>query len=793
MRVTHQDDHVTHAVLSGNQTQNMGISDSAEFFHILSSSLYQNQRLAVIREVICNAWDAHIFSGREQQPIRVMLEDDTLIIQDFGPGISPEDFGPIYGVYGHSTKKGDGKQTGGFGLGCKSPFAYTDHFEVTSCHKGLKTVYALSKSSAEAQGKPGITPIVTLPCDEHGVTVKIKLKNVFEDRRVFNEYIRQVVRNGEIFATLNGVVLPIYPFTKSENNFITLAKQPVEDYSRIYLRYGNVIYPVHAHADYQYQWGLISHAMSENRRYLVLLAPPHSISVTPSRESLSMQDKTIKTLTGLLDDFNKFWLGQDDRENKLIPVVIEEMIKEGRAKELLIAKRQTRNLFNFEAPDVTLTTDQLVRLTSKNRNDRVSAKEFFQDYRNRARTVLDIDPTRRERILELLKIANKKKFTKGTFGREFIDFHGLNTDTHWIQRKLLRNVIRAIQADKNLHLDRLRVHSFREYGHESEKILDLPAVEVRQCIRFYDAPIVLATNLKTITNAYNIEQREFISYVCGNQKVQIDAAREMLANSGFKIIDLIVEKVKPVKDDKPKEKVKKLPGIPKLSNALIDDRFNPAAYMNRVSRKVDMERIEDPKYVVQINKSDSNTAKAIDGFLDGHELIIEMFGDECGVCTNSRQLESYIKKGAIQIRDVFLNFMMKELSYQSNIRRYFEINPPAGRLDYEQNEMLQAALGFRSIRALFGVEVELTDLEKKMVKILNNNRSYLNRMEMYDLDQEINSIAAHPMYLFFTQKLSGSGLMGLIDSHQIRSAANSQKSDLSYQLTENILLQILNE
>jgi len=38
--------------------------------------------------------------------------------------------GPLYGTYGGSDKKNNGTETGGFGLGCKSPFAYGDHFEV---------------------------------------------------------------------------------------------------------------------------------------------------------------------------------------------------------------------------------------------------------------------------------------------------------------------------------------------------------------------------------------------------------------------------------------------------------------------------------------------------------------------------------------------------------------------------------------------------------------------------------------------------------------------------------------
>ena len=84
---------------------------------------------------------------------------------------------PIYGVYGASTKKQDATVTGGFGLGCKAPFAYSEHFEVTSWHKGTKTIYNLSRSSAEVNGKPGIFPIASFPTTESGLQVRIPLNN----------------------------------------------------------------------------------------------------------------------------------------------------------------------------------------------------------------------------------------------------------------------------------------------------------------------------------------------------------------------------------------------------------------------------------------------------------------------------------------------------------------------------------------------------------------------------------------------------------------------------------------
>ena len=148
MEVSHANNFITHAVISGTAQIDMGISNSAEFFQILSSTLYSDQLLAVVRETTCNAWDAHVESGRTDMPIQITVDSTKVVIRDFGHGIHHDNMGPIYGIYGASTKKNDGLQTGGFGLGCKAPFAYTDHFQVTSNHNGTKTIYSMSKSSA---------------------------------------------------------------------------------------------------------------------------------------------------------------------------------------------------------------------------------------------------------------------------------------------------------------------------------------------------------------------------------------------------------------------------------------------------------------------------------------------------------------------------------------------------------------------------------------------------------------------------------------------------------------------
>ena len=314
MLVAHQSDHITHAVIGGKKSINFGISDDPAFFQILSSALYKDPMLAMVRETICNAWDAHIDSGNINKPIEISLDDDYLIIKDFGKGIPDALIGPIYGVYGASTKKNDGRQTGGFGLGCKSPFAYTDHFEVTSCHDGAKTIYNMSKSSAQMQGKPSIVPIASFSTTESGITVKIPLDPNKNNSRL-HDLVQQVVFNGDIKAKWkhsdNDELMPILGLDNSECGMVLIndsANCEVDinffQRHRIFVRYCNVIYPIESAPEFQTLFSKVNSLL--NNYYnckLVLLAPPDSISITPSRESLTLSDITIGTVTMLLTKF----------------------------------------------------------------------------------------------------------------------------------------------------------------------------------------------------------------------------------------------------------------------------------------------------------------------------------------------------------------------------------------------------------------------------------------------------------------------------------------------------------
>lgn len=173
MQVSTDNSTIGCAIVGGQKPIDFKISNSPEFFNILSKSLYSNPKLAVIHEILCNAWDAQIESGTDKV-VDITVINDSISIRDYGKGIPKEKMGEIYGIYGGSTKQNQDNQTGGFGLGCKAPFALVDNFEVTSYNNGVKTIYQLNKASVSTDGKPAIIPILSHPTDESGLEVKLQ-------------------------------------------------------------------------------------------------------------------------------------------------------------------------------------------------------------------------------------------------------------------------------------------------------------------------------------------------------------------------------------------------------------------------------------------------------------------------------------------------------------------------------------------------------------------------------------------------------------------------------------------
>ena len=141
------------------------IKNSPVAFEILSSKLYSDANMAVVRELLCNAYDSHKACGKQDVPIHVQLPsylNKNFIIRDYGLGLSKEDVIDLYTTFFHSTKADSNDFTGCFGLGSKTPFSYTDAFTVTSYWNGTKYSFVAAKKD----GYPNIYCINEEDTDE---------------------------------------------------------------------------------------------------------------------------------------------------------------------------------------------------------------------------------------------------------------------------------------------------------------------------------------------------------------------------------------------------------------------------------------------------------------------------------------------------------------------------------------------------------------------------------------------------------------------------------------------------
>lgn len=148
----------------------------------LTKTIYSNPIRAVCQEIMSNARDAHREVGNHDRAITVQLPtelDPTWSCRDYGPGISPDRMENVFTKYGNSTKRGDNLQTGGFGIGCKTPFAYSDTFTIrTIAKEDGKNILRLYTAVKEGDTSPRLFCIGEgEETQEHtGTTISVAVK-----------------------------------------------------------------------------------------------------------------------------------------------------------------------------------------------------------------------------------------------------------------------------------------------------------------------------------------------------------------------------------------------------------------------------------------------------------------------------------------------------------------------------------------------------------------------------------------------------------------------------------------
>lgn len=188
------------------------VGDASIIFDILRNKIYSNPVEAVVREISCNARDAHREVGKFDLPIKIYLPNTfspEFRIQDFGPGISPERMEQVYTRYGNSTKREDNIQTGSFGLEAKSFFALTNSASIITVTNHKKRTYCAFIDETRV-GKIALTSEV--PTDEgNGTTIVIPVKR--EQVRQFEDAVYYFTQFWNVKPEIIGATLPPLPET----------------------------------------------------------------------------------------------------------------------------------------------------------------------------------------------------------------------------------------------------------------------------------------------------------------------------------------------------------------------------------------------------------------------------------------------------------------------------------------------------------------------------------------------------------------------------------------------------
>ena len=299
---------------NGSKSKAFSITASPKVFKILSSDLYTNKIRAVVRELITNMIDAHALNGNPEKfiiqvPGRL---DPRFVCRDFGPGMSDfdiqgDDNSPgLYNSYFSSSKAESNDFIGGFGLGSKSPFSYTDTFSITSYHKGEIRGYVAYMDGDGPQIKPTFVKEMG-PDDKTGIEIVVPVEE--KDFRNFAYEVSYIMRPFKDLAIVNGLDREIDYFPDFDDYYGVNPERYWPDRGGLYAIYGGIVYPIDG-VIRERNW------LSIRNEVNYIKFPMGSLDIAPSREALSLDDRTRKNIIERVKELSEKAFNEDVKRFK---------------------------------------------------------------------------------------------------------------------------------------------------------------------------------------------------------------------------------------------------------------------------------------------------------------------------------------------------------------------------------------------------------------------------------------------------------------------------------------------
>lgn len=292
-----------------NETQNFGIGNASVVIDILRNRMYKHKIQTMVQEYISNARDAHREIGKVDNNFTVTIPTElnpVFKVRDFGPGITPDRMANVFIMYGASTKRDSNTQTGGFGLGAKSAWSYTDSFTITTYVDGIRRSY-VAHTGVSNNGRLDLISTDTVIGEKNGTEIQVAVQR--NDVREFRDAVFRATYFWKEKPVVKGHLdMPtLVEGLKIGNDFEAIEGRLIPDYieGRQSYGFGNGPLIVIDSIPYSVDSKLLAKCPTLNkltsfvRRKVVLYIDNGVVEVSASREEIADSDKTKAALEKL--------------------------------------------------------------------------------------------------------------------------------------------------------------------------------------------------------------------------------------------------------------------------------------------------------------------------------------------------------------------------------------------------------------------------------------------------------------------------------------------------------------
>jgi hypothetical protein len=297
----HTETNRIHSTLQQSSDFGINTEDMSHIIHLLRSRIYSNKILAVLREYLTNAIDAHVEADIPHTPILLTLptlSSPVLKIRDYGAGLSETDVRELYIKYGASTKRSSNSYTGCLGIGCKAAFAYSDTFIVTTWYNGTKSCWT---ALIDDNNNGSISCTHSSPnMDGHQDGVEISIAIEPRDIDTFESEAKKLLPYFDIMPECN---IEISPLDISEEGTGWQLKRSTEDQQRSYWnRHGGKAIAVMGNIPYKIEEDKMGSLTDDSVTKLlscdnlIMAFPLGALDIAANRESLEYTKRTIDNL-----------------------------------------------------------------------------------------------------------------------------------------------------------------------------------------------------------------------------------------------------------------------------------------------------------------------------------------------------------------------------------------------------------------------------------------------------------------------------------------------------------------